>query len=188
MVNFVYFKEQYKNIAQYEVATVKAKYQNTSDLTLATGKEGDNIPNSILCEFDINQVGDSYEKKICNVCGKLLPVGLFSKNQNGKGNRTVRRPSCDSCRKIIDGKSISSKERRKWAKTKPNLKVWTCPICHKTAIAGVTVKVVLDHDHQTGHPRAWICDSCNTGLGRFKDNIDTFQNAIKYLKKYNNTK
>lgn len=44
--------------------------------------------------------------------------------------------------------------------------------------------MVLDHDHTTGKPRAWICDSCNTGLGRFKDNIDVIQNAIEYLQKY----
>ena len=42
--------------------------------------------------------------------------------------------------------------------------------------------MVLDHDHITGKPRAWICDSCNTGLGRFKDDIATIENAIKYLK------
>ena len=53
----------------------------------------------------------------------------------------------------------------------------------KITIPGVTSKVVLDHDHNTGKPRAWICDSCNTGLGRFKDRVELLQNAIDYLKK-----
>ena len=57
-----------------------------------------------------------------------------------------------------------------------------CPICKKKTIPGITSKVVLDHNHNTGEPRAWICDSCNTGLGRFKDDINLLQCAIDYLK------
>ena len=41
---------------------------------------------------------------------------------------------------------------------------------------------MLAHDHKTGRPRAWICDSCNTGIGRFKDEIEILKNAIEYLK------
>ena len=48
-------------------------------------------------------------------------------------------------------------------------------------IAGVTSKVVLNHDHGTGVPSGWICDSCNTGLGRFKDDPEILRNAIRYL-------
>lgn len=62
-------------------------------------------------------------------------------------------------------------------KIKPNMKIWTCPICKKTTIPGLTGKVVCDHNHKTGHPRAWICDSCNTGSGRFKDDITLLKNA-----------
>ena len=63
--------------------------------------------------------------------------------------------------------------------------VFTCPICKKTSIVGVTANLVKDHDHLTGKGREWICDSCNTGLGRFKDNVKLLQDAIDYLKKYN---
>jgi transcription elongation factor Elf1 len=56
-----------------------------------------------------------------------------------------------------------------------------CPICGKRTIAGITSKVVLDHDHETGEARAWICDSCNTGIGRFKDDVALLQRAIKFL-------
>ena len=37
---------------------------------------------------------------------------------------------------------------------------------------------------QQGEARAWICDSCNTGLGRFKDDILMLEKAIAYLKRY----
>lgn len=134
-------------------------------------------------EFDPKKTGDQYDKKICNICNRLLPVDEFSKNQNGKNNRTVRRPSCRSCRNLIDGENLDENEKREWNKVKPDLEIWECPICKKRTIPGLTSKVVLDHDHKTGKPRAWICDSCNTGLGRFKDNTDIIENAIKYLEK-----
>jgi hypothetical protein len=40
----------------------------------------------------------------------------------------------------------------------------------------------LDHDHVTGAFRGFICDSCNTGMGKFRDNPDLMQRAIDYLK------
>jgi hypothetical protein len=49
---------------------------------------------------------------------------------------------------------------------------------------GITGNLVKDHDHKTGKAREWICDSCNTGLGRFKDDVKLMQIAIDYLKKY----
>ena len=57
-----------------------------------------------------------------------------------------------------------------------------CPICQKRSIVGITAKVVADHDHHTGHIRGFICDSCNTGLGRFKNGDNYLKNAIiRYL-------
>lgn len=132
--------------------------------------------------FNPNKTGDGFSVKVCNICNKLLDTSLFQKNQNGKGNRTIRRPSCDSCRKIIDGTPVSSKDKKQWEQTKPNLEIFECPICKKRTIPGLTSKVVLDHDHKTGRPRGWICDSCNTGIGRFKDDVKLLEEAIKYLK------
>ena len=38
-----------------------------------------------------------------------------------------------------------------------------------------------DHNHHTGNIREFICDSCNTGLGRFKNGKDCLKNAMEYL-------
>ena len=40
----------------------------------------------------------------------------------------------------------------------------------------------LDHDQETGKPRGLLCDSCNTGLGRFKNGENHIQSALDYLK------
>lgn len=131
--------------------------------------------------FDVQKTGDAFSKKICNICHKLLDTTLFDRNQNAKNNRPVRRPSCRSCRKILDGMNLKLKLRGGWLENKPDNEPFECPICGKRTIAGVTSKVVLDHNHLTGEPRAWICDSCNTGIGRFKDDVAILQRAIKFL-------
>ena len=39
----------------------------------------------------------------------------------------------------------------------------------------------LDHNHGTGEFRGFLCDSCNTGLGKFKDDPELLNRAINYL-------
>ena len=46
----------------------------------------------------------------------------------------------------------------------------------------------IDHDHITGQVRGLLCDSCNPALGGFKDNIESLQKAIDYLKEGKNSK
>ncbi|MBZ9577682.1 Hpy99I family type II restriction endonuclease [Patescibacteria group bacterium] len=132
--------------------------------------------------FDTKKIGDGFPKKICNICHKLLNTTEFARNQNAKNNRPVRRPSCRECRKQLEGINPTPKAKRKWLKNKPQNKPFECPICAKRTIAGITSKVVLDHNHRTGKVRGWICDSCNTGIGRFKDDIELLKRAIKFLK------
>lgn len=42
----------------------------------------------------------------------------------------------------------------------------------------------IDHDHKTGKIRALLCGNCNGGLGLFKDSIQYMENAINYIKQY----
>jgi len=133
--------------------------------------------------IDVRKTGDGFRKKICNVCHKLKKTTGFAKNQNAKNNRSVRRPSCKNCRIEMEGVGISREDKLKWLKKKPANEPFECPICGKRTIAGVTSKVVLEHDHHTGKAGGWICDSCNTGLGRFKDDIELLKSAIEFLKK-----
>lgn len=133
--------------------------------------------------IDVRKTGDGFSKKICNVCHKLRKTIDFAKNQNAKNNRSVRRPSCKDCRVKMEGIGVSRIDKIEWLKKKPHNEPFRCPICKKRTIAGVTSKVVLEHDHRTGKPGGWICDSCNTGLGRFKDDVELLKSGIKFLKK-----
>ena len=133
--------------------------------------------------LDIKKTGKTYAKKICNLCHLFKDMNEFAINQTDAKGRKTTRPSCKVCRVAIDGKSIEPAEKRRLDAIAPK-DLFTCPICKKMSIVGVNANFVKDHDHVTGAGREWICDSCNTGLGRFKDDIDLLQVAIDYLKKH----
>lgn len=41
----------------------------------------------------------------------------------------------------------------------------------------------LDHDHKTMRARGWLCGSCNSGLGFFRDHSYLLQRAIDYIRR-----
>lgn len=54
-----------------------------------------------------------------------------------------------------------------------------CEICGQIPSAGLSNR--LDHDHQTGKVRGWLCNKCNRGLGFFGDDLVTINRAANYL-------
>lgn len=184
---FVFVKRDIKSaglsIRENEIGIVTNKSNDLYSIFFITASKNLDLPKKDFEPFDVKQTGDLFAKKVCNVCHRLLDTTKFSRNQNGINNRVIRRPSCDECRKIIDGKNVPAKVKKEWEEKKPCLEPFTCPICLKTTIPDLTSKVVLDHDHNTGTVRGWICDSCNTGIGRFKDDVTLLERAIQYLKK-----
>ena len=132
-------------------------------------------------KIDVHETGDKFRKKICNICHCLLPVSRFDKNQNNK-HGAVRRPSCIRCRTDIDKRAIKTQQAKQMEKKRPKKgSPFKCPICQKRLIAGITAKIVADHDHHTGNIRDFICESCNTGLGRFKNGKNCLKNAVIYI-------
>lgn len=164
-----------------DVGIVESETQNTASIFFIRAWEKVELNKNDFKVFDVKKTGDAFPKKICNICHKLLDSNKFAKNQNGINNRSVRRPSCSDCRKHLEGINMSAKTKAEWAKKKPQNIPFECPICSKRTIAGVTCKVVLDHNHRNGEARGWVCDSCNTGIGRFKDDINLIKKAIKFI-------
>lgn len=55
-----------------------------------------------------------------------------------------------------------------------------CGICGN---ANGNKRLAVDHDHTTGKVRGLLCDSCNQGLGFFKDSVERLEAAIQWLTK-----
>lgn len=53
-----------------------------------------------------------------------------------------------------------------------------CQIC------GTDEDKVLDHCHETNFVRGVLCRTCNVALGLFKDDQETMNNAVEYLRDF----
>ena len=121
------------------------------------------------------------ETKVCRDCKEEKPLDEFEPNRkfhdsNNPDGRIIRRPSCRKCRS--KKKPIRSAEKKNW--TRP--KTFECPLCEHEYDGSYAR---LDHCHVTGEIRGWLCDNCNTGLGKFKDDPVIVKRALRYLTESN---
>jgi len=105
--------------------------------------------------------------KKCIYCKKEKCLTEFPKHIHYVDNLDNR------CKKCIKEHAKIRSNLFKSSPPKPKY----CECCKKE-----TTKLVLDHDHITKKFRGWICDACNTGIGKLGDNLEGLQNAIQYLK------
>ena len=58
-----------------------------------------------------------------------------------------------------------------------------CALCKESLLFPDSKKGYhIDHCHTTGKVRGLLCHSCNVALGLLKDNIETLERMIDYLK------
>ncbi len=63
-----------------------------------------------------------------------------------------------------------------------------CEICNepetrKSRTPGFICRLAIDHCHNSGKIRGLLCHSCNTAIGKFKDNTEILRKAIEYLER-----
>ena len=61
-----------------------------------------------------------------------------------------------------------------------------CAICNGTDAGtrnGKEKTFAVDHDHKTGKVRGLLCEACNTGIGKLKDDPEVLRSAIQYLER-----
>jgi hypothetical protein len=123
--------------------------------------------------------------KKCSKCEETKELSKFSKNRvKGDGLQGY----CKHCITRIGQQGthlkrrygISIEEYKKIAISQNN----KCAICRKVE-ARLTNKrknfLSVDHCHNTGKIRGLLCNACNIGLGKFKDNPLLLKKALKYL-------
>jgi len=97
--------------------------------------------------------------------------------QSEKGKATHRRSTRKSSR-ASRGIKITDEECIALLQAQGN----QCPICGEPLeYPGSKRATHLDHDHDTGRVRGFLCLRCNVGLGLFKDNAEFLSKAIIYL-------
>lgn len=55
-----------------------------------------------------------------------------------------------------------------------------CAICKQPALPGRR-QLAVDHDNESGLLRGLLCVNCNTGIGKFKHDVERLRAAIAYL-------
>lgn len=186
-MNYVYLNRQLteeQSLKVHDVGIVQRTIGSTSEVLFLKVNKQVLLPRSAITSFDISKTGDLYEFKVCDRCFRHLNTqDCFSDNRHKKDGLITKRPSCKDCRRIKDGKPIPKITRDIWESERPNdYTIFSCPICNKPSIVGIT-KIVLDHCHKTGKVRGYTCESCNTGIGRFDDELSIVLQAAEWLRK-----
>ena len=143
------------------------------------------------------------EKKICKgPCGLELPLTDFYDSR--QGDAVYKFARCKTCcaarlaehRQTPEGRAqmkvydrntfrrrvygMEPEEYNRKASEQDN----RCAICGKPAAESLHGRLAVDHIHETGQNRGLLCDSCNNGLGRFRDNPALLRAAADYIEKY----
>jgi hypothetical protein len=145
--------------------------------------------------------------KICWRCNRRKLIGKFRRNKAAASGIDGLCRTCDYCltkewrqknkvkhnaqQKSLYSRRISENRfyrlKSRYGLTKENyfalvlIQKSKCAIC-KTPLPKNGRGVHLDHDHKSSKVRGLTCQSCNFGLGGFKDSISNLRAAIKYLK------
>jgi len=127
--------------------------------------------------------------KWCPKCRQLKDIQTFSRNKSRKDGlngwcklcsyinrkRYKNNPNLEWNRNLKRRYGIDKKIYEKLLKSQKG----RCKICLNKETRARRLSV--DHDHKTGRVRGLLCNKCNLGLGKFKDNINLLKKAVKYL-------
>ena len=119
----------------------------------------------------------SESNQLCSKCKNNKPLNEFNKSSHHKnGHRNI----CRDCRNTH--RTIIRKHNKHYA-VLLEMQNNCCAICGKSEEENGK-RLAIDHNHKTHQVRNLLCQSCNTGLGDFKDNKELLLKAFEYLKKW----
>lgn len=136
---------------------------------------------------------DYTDKKQCLNCKEIKSLDNFNPQ---KGGKLGRRSRCKIC--LSKERSKYKEAKREWDylnKYGITIKEYNtmlknqngcCQICGSSTPckSRKDENLYVDHCHETGKVRGLLCNSCNRGLGYFKDNSNLLEKAKEYLDEY----
>lgn len=118
--------------------------------------------------------------RTCTKCNEEKPEYNFPLRSPGSNER---RNQCNDCRKVQS--RYLSNLKRNYGKL--NQLTSVCEICQSTYDDLKNIPnykgspFVYDHDHSNGKLRGVLCQNCNTGIDRFRDDPECLRRAAEYL-------
>jgi hypothetical protein len=94
-------------------------------------------------------------------------------------NRWLSRPEG----KVVRARSNRSYELRKQHQRESALGRPKPNVCEACGRAPNSRGIVFDHCHEHGHPRGWLCWTCNVVLGHLEDDPNRLLKLVVYLKR-----
>lgn len=137
-------------------------------------------------------------EKQCNTCRKTKPLQAFTKNKQCRDGHAGQCKQCRNAYKKVWRQADPT--RTLAAERRLNLRRYglrvadydkmaadqggVCAICGQPETqrrGGKVLPLVVDHDHETAEIRGLLCNSCNRGLGCFRDDPGRLKKAATYL-------
>jgi hypothetical protein len=131
----------------------------------------------------------------CSTCGLHKPREAFYKRKDRPLGLTSSCKECKSSKRKeewIPRKQSSYKLMSQYGMTTEdyqklfNKQNGVCAICNKRESAksngGYIKSLAVDHCHTTGKIRGLLCQDCNLGIGKLKDDVALVEAALNYLK------
>lgn len=137
-----------------------------------------------ICEQRIESVGME-KQKMCTECEELLPISEFYISCKSKNGTPIAK-----CKKCVAVRGERTRVMRKYGLTyeeyhkKLDEQKHLCAICKQPEKDSRKTILSIDHDHETGKVRAFLCNNCNRGLGNFVDNPELLRIAANYLEQH----
>lgn len=132
--------------------------------------------------------------KECRACHQILPIDSFYLLRNTKNGKRYPNSYCKTCsnatrpdykRGRTTKEAIRRRNLKSYGLTEETFDILLASQSNRCAICRDeftdTKKRHIDHCHKSGKVRGILCDGCNHGIGRFKDDPELLQKAIEYL-------
>lgn len=134
--------------------------------------------------FGTKTIDKRRSEKTCHSCRKIKAITEFNKCRSRTDGHSA------TCRVCWADYQADRALRCKFGLTRSEYEALLekqnggCAICgNSTGLVrkGKTLRLAVDHCHATNQVRGILCDNCNNGLGRFKDDPGLLRRAADYL-------
>lgn len=122
--------------------------------------------------------------KQCCTCKEVLEHACFNKSNRGDGLQGT----CRECHVQYASPDYRRMKRyglnREELENRLAIQNGLCAICQTSITLEQPATAHIDHNHETTVIRGLLCNSCNRGIGLFKDEPERLERAAVYLRRF----